>query len=162
MCLVKQSFQSRWIVILALLSLVILVVAACGSTESSQGSGLTPTPAQLQKCGEVSTSPRGSLLDPAVAQATADCLWRAYQQCQPAMMVFTATSLDTGVVRTFTIGKHGSSCVISDAVQHYIAPHPPKETNTYTCASMTKTSTELRFTACGQDGTVLVPTTVAP
>ena len=86
--------------------------------------------------------------------------WQAYQQCQPATMTFSVTSVDTGVVRIFTLEKKGSSCMITDEVQHYIAPNPPKTTATYDCASVTKTAAGLVFSSCGQDGvngTIIVP-----
>ena len=157
---VKYLFQGKWVVILAMLSLFMLVLAACGPNGAGQGGGATPTAVQVQKCGRVTIGPRGAPVDPTASQAAGNCLWQAYQQCQPATMTFTATSLDTGTIRIFTIGKNGSNCMISDVVQHYIAPNPPKTTATYTCAAVTKTSTGLRFASCGQDGTngtVLVP-----
>jgi hypothetical protein len=169
---VKRHFQHRWGVIIVVLSILMLVLAACGSGGGSgQGGGATPTPSltpsptpvQVQQCGKVNViGPHGTPSDPAAAQAAADCLWQAYQQqCRPATMTFTATSLDSGVVHIFTIGKKGSSCMITDEVQHYIAPNPPKTTATYVCASVTKTTAGLVFSSCGQDGvngTVLVPT----
>src|SRR5436309_6709715 len=132
MQLVKHHFQNQWMVVLAVLSMLMVVLAACSSGGGSgQGGGATPTPSPtpivVQQCGKVNIGPRGSPTDPAAAQAATDCLWQAYQQqCHPATMTFSVTSLDTGVVHIFTLEKKGSSCMIVDVVQHYIAPNPPK------------------------------------
>jgi hypothetical protein len=169
MQLVKHHFQNRWMVMVAVLSMLMLVLAACGSGGGSgQGSGTTPTPSPTpsptpiaaQQCGKVSIGVSGTPTDPTAAQGTTNCFWQAYQQCQPATMTLTLTSVDTGVVRIFTLEKKGSSCTITDEVQHFIAPNPPKTTATYVCASVTKTAAGLVFNSCGQDGvngTVIVP-----
>ncbi len=169
MHLVKHHFQRQWMVVVAGLSMLILILAACSS--GGQGGGPTPTPTPsptpsptpivAQQCGKVNVGPRGNPTDPAAAQAATECLWQAYQQqCRSATMTFNVASLDTGVVHIFTLQKKGSSCTITDEVQHYIAPNPPKTTATYVCASVTKTTAGLVFSSCGQDGvngTVVVP-----
>lgn len=169
MHVVKHHFQNRWMIMVAGLSMLLVILAACSfGGGSGQGGSTTPTPAPTpsptpiaaQQCGKVNIGPRGTPTDPPTAQAATNCLWQAYQQCQPATMTFNVASLDTGVVHIFTLQKKGSSCTITDEVQRYIAPNPPKTIATYTCAGVTKTTAGLVFSSCGQDGvngTIVVP-----
>lgn len=169
MQLVKHHFQNQRMVMVTVLSMLMLVLAACSfGGGSGQGGGATPTPSPTpsptsiaaQQCGKVSIGVSGTPTDPTAAQGTTNCFWQAYQQCQPATMTLTLTSVDTGVVRIFSLEKKGGTCTITDEVQHYIAPSPPKTTATYVCASVTKTTAGLVFNSCGQDGvngTVIVP-----
>jgi hypothetical protein len=49
------------------------------------------------------------------------------------------------------------ACVITDDLQHFIAPHPPKAVGSYTCTGLAQQSDGLHFQACGSEGNVLVP-----
>jgi hypothetical protein len=57
----------------------------------------------------------------------------------------------------FTLKSAGGKCAISDGVQHYIVPHPPGNTTTYTCSDVKLQPDGLYVFSCGDVGTVIVP-----
>jgi hypothetical protein len=143
-------------------------LAACGYSASNQGSSpsthsqpqaqVTHPPVPVQKCGivqglahlEVPPSDTG-------AERAENCFWQAFQRCRPATLVFITSSVDTALIRTFTIHNDNGACSISDAKQQRIVPHPPVPAGTYTCAGLLQKTDGLHFSACGKDGDVLVP-----
>jgi hypothetical protein len=164
-----------------LIALVSTGLAACGYSGSNQGSTpstqsqpqaqvthppiqshpqaqVTHPPVPVQKCGvvhglahlEVPPSDTG-------AGRAENCFWQAFQHCRPATLVFITSSVDTALIRTFTIHNHNGACSISDATQQRIVPHPPSPAGTYTCTGLVQKPDGLHFTACGKDGDVLVP-----
>ncbi|HZO73282.1 MAG TPA: hypothetical protein VFB60_13845 [Ktedonobacteraceae bacterium] len=145
-------------------------LAACGSNQGSGGTvtGTTPTattgststtPSTTgQNCGSINLSPRGTLEDAGLSTKAADCFIKAYQQCQSASLIYRVGGIDTTTVRTFTIEKQGSNCVISDAVQNFVVPHQIGTTKNYTCNGVVISNNQLRISGCGTDGTVIIPT----
>ncbi|MFL5656426.1 MAG: hypothetical protein ACJ8CB_19895 [Ktedonobacteraceae bacterium] len=155
--------QSRLNSPFALLSIGLLLVVisagivACASSSTGSQKPTPTTPTQAQKCGSVQTNPRGiPLNEPATKQAE-NCFWQAYQQCHAASLSSTTTSVDTVTVRTFTIQNNGEQCSVSDAVQHAIVPARLSAPRTYTCTGVMQQADGLHFTACGEDGNVVVP-----
>ncbi len=147
---------------LALLLLVIAAgLAACGLGSGGAGNPTPTRPAsnQLQKCGTVLIKPRGEPADPTGAKQAADCFWQAFQQCHLASLVFTASGVDTLATHTFTIQNNGARCSVVDVMQHQIVPQPPTAARTYTCGGVSQEANGLRFTACGPEGDIVVPTT---
>ena len=144
-----------------ILALLILVLSACGSNVGGQGQVPTPTPThslQVQKCGTVHTL--HSYITPAdqnMVKQAENCFWRAFQQCQPATLTYSQNELDTGTVHTFTLKSAAGKCTVSDDVQHYVAPHPPANTTTYTCSDVKLQTDGLYIFSCGDIGTVVVP-----
>jgi len=143
-----------------LIALVILtaILAACGSNNTTPGGQPTSTPpAQVQKCGSVETSPNGLITDATKAKQAENCFWQAYQQCHTATLTFTKRGLDAGAIHSFTIASNNGQCSISDAIQTYIAPNPPRPGSTYTCMGLTQQVDGLHFASCGELGDIVVP-----
>jgi len=144
---------------IGLLTVLMVVLAACGSNNTTTGGGQsnsTPT-AQAQKCGGVSTYPNGKLANETTAKQVENCFWQAYQQCQAATLSFTKSGLDAGTIHAFTIASNNGQCSISDAIQTYIAPNPPRPGKTYACTSLTQQVDGLHFASCGELGDIIVP-----
>ena len=147
-----------------LIALMILtsLLAACGSNTTSGGNQPNgTTPAQVQKCGSVETSPNGLITDATKAKQAENCFWQAYQQCHTATLNFTRRSLDSGAIHAFTTVSNNGQCSISDAVQIYIVPSPPKPGTTYTCTGLTQQADGLHFASCGELGDIMVPNSSA-
>ncbi|HZS76605.1 MAG TPA: hypothetical protein VFA41_08310 [Ktedonobacteraceae bacterium] len=142
--------------------LFVLLMAACG-TNTTTGGGQpsnTPTtaPTHPQNCGSLHKNQLALVQkDKAVAPQDENCFWQAYQQCSPATLTFTQTSIDTGVIHTFTVKNVNGKCTITDSYQHFIAPNPPGKAVDYTCGSMTKESDGLHIASCGQMDTIVIP-----
>ena len=143
-------------------------IAACAYSSAAQASvssALPQSQAQSQplaevagkKCGTVQTLGR---LEVPVADSDAaeveSCFWRALQQCRPATLVFIMSSIDTSVLRTFSIHKNHGECSIVDTRQFRVIPRPISAPVNYTCAGVKKVQGGLLFVACGQDGNVTV------
>lgn len=152
------------------LSLMFLLVflAACGangSTTTGSGStnpGTTATATKVpttQNCGVVH-SMRLNIVpaDTKLAKGVENCFWQAYQQCHPAKMLYAQNDLDAGSIHNFSLKSQNGTCIITDALQHFVAPRPPQAVATYTCAGLTQQSDGLHFQACGSEGNILVPT----
>lgn len=144
-----------------IVALLMLVLPACGSNTGGQGQGVTPTPTrslQVQKCGTVHTL--HAYIAPADQQTVKqaeNCFWQAFQQCQPATLTYQQNELDTGTVHTFTLKSADGKCMVSDGVQHYIAPRPPGNATTYACSDVKLQTDGLYIFSCGDVGTVVVP-----
>lgn len=154
-----------------MMSLVFLLtlLAACGTNSGGTttgsgpgGSGATATATKApttQNCGIVH-SMRLNIIpsDATLAKGVENCFWQAYQQCHPAKLTYAQNELDTGAIHTFSLKSVNGSCVITDDLQRFIAPHPPKAAGSYTCAGLAQQSDGLHFQACGNEGNILVPT----
>lgn len=131
------------------------------STTTVSNTGTTsgaPTGLAVQSCGTVHTM--RLLIVPAdkdLAKGVENCFWQAFQQCQAATMIYAQNELDTGTIHHFSLQRVNGSCVITDGVQHFIAPRPAQGTTNYVCAGLTQQADGLHFRACGQLGDVLVP-----
>ena len=92
------------------------------------------------------------------AQQAENCFWQAFQHCRSATLVFITTSVDTALIRTFTIHNNQGACSISDARQLRVVPNQPSSAaTTFTCTGLVQQQQGLRFSACGQDGDIVVP-----
>src|SRR5215467_5020586 len=143
-------------------------LAACGYSGSNQSSTpststqprvqVTHPPAPVKKCGIVQGLAHLEVppSDTGAAQAE-NCFWQAFQHCRPATLVFITSSVDTALIRTFTIHDDNGACSISDAKQQRIVPNPPSPAGTYTCTGLVQKPDGLHFSACGKDGDVFVP-----
>src|SRR5215471_15221437 len=163
-----HHWSSRTIIALSICLLVVLVstgLAACGSRSSNQvntsstqpKTQVAQLPVQVQNCGMVQGLAR---LEVPVAdngsQQAENCLWQAYQHCRPATLDFITTSLDTALIRTFTIHNNQGTCSISDARQLRMMPNQLSAVKTFTCTGLIQQQ-GLRFLSCGEDGNVFVP-----
>jgi hypothetical protein len=155
-----------------LIAVVSVGLAACGYNGSDQGSlsstqsssqvidtqpQVTHSQAQVQKCGIVQAL--GTLKVPpsgADSEQAETCFWQAFQHCHPATLIFIRSGLGSALIRTFTLHNNHGACSITDAKQLRIAPNPPSAIKIYTCTGLVKLLGALRFTACGQDGDVVV------
>lgn len=146
---------------------LLILLAACGTngrlTTATGGSistatpGATKTPA-TRNCGTVHTM--RLLIVPADtdrARGIEDCFWQAFQRCDPATMAYSQSNLDSGTIHNFVLKSVSGKCTITDGVQHFIAPHPPRSTTNTSCVGLTRQSDGLHFLSCGQEGNVLVP-----
>ncbi len=143
--------------------LISIALVACGSSTGSGGSATPTATAQAQNCGTIATNPRGVPTDLTAALKYEQCFSQAYQQCHNATLVYTLHSVDTSVVRTFTIENHNGRCTILDAMQHSIAPGPLSPAKIYQCSAVALQPDGLHFTGCGQDGnsgTIIVPSNI--
>ncbi len=152
-----------------LAALLSMVLPACGYNSASISSTLsqaqmdqpqaqTQLQTKVKKCGTVSGL--GHLEVPVNdtgGERAENCFWQAFQHCQPATLVFFINSIDTSLIRTFTIHNNRGKCSLTDARQFRVVPRPPSPALVFTCASLTKLPDALRFSACGQDGNILVP-----
>ncbi len=166
--MLKLPLSSKAFAILSLGLLLVMLsagIAACGSRTTTTGPA-APSPTAtvaVQECGVVQTGPGSHKVtnDDLAKQAT-DCFWKAFQQCHPANLIYRAGGVDTILVRTFTIQNNNGQCSITDAAQHFIVPHPtPVVSKAFTCAGVTQQADGLHFSACGDDGDVVVPSTGA-
>lgn len=147
-----------------LVALVSTGLAACGYNGSTQGGApsqpttqATHLPAQVQKCGTVEGSARLEVpVTDSGAQQVEDCFWQAFQHCRPATLVFIMTSVDTALIRTFTIRNNQGTCSITDAKQLRVVPNKPSAARTYSCTGLVQQPGDLRFFSCGEDGDVVV------
>lgn len=162
------------------LALLVMLLAACGAnatgsaasggtstpggtpgsaTSTPGGTTNTPTtPLQTQKCGTVHTLRLQVVpADQSHAQTVENCFWQAYQQCHPATLVYSQGDLDTVTLHTFSLKSQSGQCMITDAVQRSVLPRKPTPAGSYTCGGLTQKNDGLHFTACGQEGNVLVP-----
>ena len=144
---------------------LILLLSACGYNGTIVGSPApippTPTPTpplQVKNCGSVHTM---RLLvvptDQQFAKQNETCFADAYAACHPATLSYSANSLDTGTIHNFTIKNQNGKCTITDVVQTFVAPRPPKTTATYTCGSAALKSDGLHIYSCGSVGDVFIP-----
>jgi len=69
---------------------------------------------------------------------------------------FITSSPGMTLTRTFTISNTNGTCSVSDAMQQRSASHPPSPAKTYICAGLVQQPGELLFSACGQDGDIVV------
>jgi hypothetical protein len=139
-------------------ALLMLVLAACGSTSTNVGGQPSPTPPQVQNCGSIhSLGPQIIPADQSMAQQAENCFWQAFQQCQPATFTYSQNGVDTGTVHKFSLKNINGTCSISDEVQHFIAPNPPGAAITYLCNDVKLQSDGLYFFSCGNIGTIFIP-----
>jgi hypothetical protein len=140
------------------LTVLTVILAACGPNNSTSGGQPNRTPpAQAQKCGSVDTRPDGKLTDETIAKQAENCFWQAYQHCQVATLTFTKRGVDAGTIHTFTFANNNGQCLISDAIQTYIAPNGPRPGNTFSCTGLTQQADGLHFASCGAFGDIIVP-----
>jgi hypothetical protein len=158
--LLRQGYLKRTFAALSiglLLSVIAVGIAACGSSTTGSPNPTPTTPTQAQKCGSVKTNPRGVPVNAATAKQAEDCFWQAFQQCHPASLSFTSTSVDTVAVHTFTIQSNGQQCSVNDAGQHAIVPRPLSAAKTYACTGVAMQADGLHVTGCGNEGDIIVP-----
>jgi hypothetical protein len=143
---------------------LLLFLTACGANASTiTGSNdptatATATQPALQKCGTIHTL--GRLVAPTdqkSAQSVEDCFWHAYQQCQPATLIYAQGSIDTATLHTFSLKSQNGKCVITDALQHVVYPRTPTTAVNDACTGLTQQSDGLHFLACTNEGDILVP-----
>jgi hypothetical protein len=67
--------------------------------------------------------------------------------------------VDTGATQNFIEHLSNGKCAVTDSVQGYTANGGGKTfpTLTYACSGVQQQADGLHFTACGQEGDVLVP-----
>jgi len=152
-----------------LIALLSIGLAACSNSSASISSTLSQAqvaqpqaPIQVQtkmkNCGTVASLGRLEVpVNDTIGAQAESCFWRAFQHCQPATLAFIMSSIDTSLIRTFTIHNNQGKCSITDARQFRIVPRPPSQAQVFTCAGLTKLAGALRFNACGKDGNVVLP-----
>lgn len=138
------------------ITLLLLLLSACGA--NAGGQGLTTTPLHIQKCGAIhSMHSQIAPADQNTLKQTENCFWQAFQQCHPATLTYALNGLDFGTVHTFILKNANGKCVITDGIQHYIAPHPLRKATTYTCSDVKIQPDGLYVFSCDDAGTVIVP-----
>jgi hypothetical protein len=152
----KRHFLAAGLVFL------LLILAACGTNTStitgSNNAEATATEPPVQHCGTVHTLGLHIVpTDQQGAKNVVDCFWQAYQQCHPATLVYSQGGVDAATIHTFSLKSQNGKCVITDTLQHVIAPHTPTPGESDTCTSLTQQTDGLHFQACNNEGNVLVP-----
>ncbi len=142
-----------------ILSLLLFVTVACGTSAGAAAPMPKPPSNTIQKCGVIGVRPDGkATVNPAgAARSAGNCFWRAYQQCRAASLVVSFGGIDTITTHTFGIRNGFVRCDIADAVQHRVIPQPARNGGTFLCSALTRTATALRFSGCGMDGDIVVP-----
>jgi len=170
----KAFYQRPWVhrtnAIFTLGLLIILLsigFAACGYDSASIASPLSQNAVQSQvqgqgnitkKCGTVQGFSRLEVpVIDSVAAPVENCFLQAFRVCRPATLVYTLGSVDTVLMRTFTIHNNHGKCSITDAKQFRVVPRPLSPAQVFTCSGLTKLPNGLRFNACGKDGNVILP-----
>jgi hypothetical protein len=120
-----------------------------------EGNIAVPLPV-AQRCGTVQVRANG-LVNGAAARQAENCFWQAFQVCRTATLVFQKMGVDTVLTRTFTISSANGRCSISDTVKNGGPDAVPVPARTYTCTGLLQKSDGLHFSACGEDGDVIVP-----
>ena len=145
------------------LTLLVGVLAACGSNGTTGSGNPTATPpTQTQNCGSLHTLRLGIVpADQSRVQQVENCFAQAYQQCHPATLVYTLSSLDSGTVHTFSLKNANGKCTVSDAVGSFIAPRPPHPIGNYTCSGVSLQANGLLISSCGSLGDILIPPATA-
>jgi hypothetical protein len=139
--LLRQLRKSSTIAII-LGILLVLCAAIFGLLHS-------PPPIIGQNCGQVYAGGYAS-----VDNSAEDCLWRAYQHCKSATLVYLVPELDNqGTQDNFTVqpGKHG--CAVSDASTGY-GGHG--SVVTYPCGGLRRQYGGLLFYGCGSNENIFV------
>lgn len=165
--LCSRSIVLRIGIVLVVISVVGFVIISCGSVAPTQSdSASIPNKAAtlkqtaIQNCGNVLgygnlvPVPRGG-----GSQHAENCFWQAFQQCQPATLVFSTqsmTRLSVPIIHTFTIHNSAGKCLLSDTKEQRSAPNGPVQIVTYTCAGLEQSPRVLNVLSCGQEGTVPV------
>ncbi len=156
----RQMLSTRrfWMAGIAL-SLVVLLLAACGTNTTTGGQGNQPTKAPAtQNCGTLHSNHAGLLSsDKANAPQAENCFYQAYHSCQPATLTYETTSVDTGSINHLSVKTTSGTCALFDNVQHFIAPNPPGATTTYACGSASQQSDGLHILTCGDVGDIVIP-----
>jgi hypothetical protein len=174
--LMKSFHQRPWVrrtnaiftsgLLIAILS---IGLAACGYGSASIASTLSQDAGQSQvqvqgqgnitkKCGTVQGFARLEVpVIDSVAAPVENCFVQAFRVCRPATLVYTLGSVDTVLMRTFTIHNNHGKCSITDAKQFRVVPRPLSPAQIFTCSGLTKLPNALRFNACGKDGNVVLP-----
>ncbi len=151
------------------IALLSVGLAACGYISASISSMLsqaqvaqpqaqTQVQTNVKNCGTVAGLGRLEVpVNDTIGAQAESWFWRAFQHCQPAMLAFLMSSIDTSLIRTFVIHKNRGRCSITDARQFRVVPRPPSPAQVFTCAGLTKLPGALRFSGCGKDGNIIVP-----
>lgn len=118
----------------------------------------TPASTATLNCGTIRVSATPISTDAKTRDAK-ECFWRAYQQCQAAILTVNFTGLDTITRRILTLspGAQSGTCHVTEVVQHSIVPQPVKTTGNYSCGSIDRTSQALVIKTCGKDGDITIP-----
>jgi hypothetical protein len=150
----SQRQKRRWWPEGALLAvwLVFPTLAACGTS--------TVIPNVAHQCGTVHVAAARVLpADAAAASAAESCFAHNYASCQAAVLTVTTMGVDTGTTQTFAEHLSNGQCTVTDTVQGYTANGGGKTfpAQTYTCTGVHQQADGLHFSACGQQGEVLVP-----
>lgn len=156
------------------LAILLFFLAACGTnantTTTGSGNGnsnpaqtptapaATPTTQSAQKCGTIH-SMRMLVVpaDESNAKKVEDCFWQAYQQCHPATMIYSQGSVDTVTIHTFSLKSQNGGCVITDALQNQVVPHPAQSAGSHQCSGLQQQTDGLHFLSCAGEGDILVP-----
>jgi hypothetical protein len=160
----RETRKQRTFALLPILCIGFLLVllSACGSNadQSSTGSsGVTATPTTLgaQKCGTINVSgPRMVPTDSAQAKQGSNCFYQAYQQCHPALLTFRTSSVDSGIIHTFTVKQVNGKCTITDLTQHYVVPKSPQGATPHNCSGAALKADGVHVT-CDNEGDVVIP-----
>jgi hypothetical protein len=145
--------HSRYILLFLLCGLSYLLLTSCGSLPQAHAASKTP-----QKCGTITLSPIGKLLDPSkIAPHNGSCFEQAYQHCQPATLIFTHGGIDTVTIHTFTVSQKQHPCSVTDLLQYRVIPGPLHTTGTYTCSNVNITKDALFIKHCNTEGTISIP-----
>jgi hypothetical protein len=106
-------------------------------------------------CGTITVGEGGTAGDftPAV-----QCLWKAYETCQAATLVYQNAGLDFTETHAVSVQQHGGSCSVTDAAQgkqDQSFGRPARQS--YQCSGMEQQAGGLVIVGCGAEGDVPIP-----
>ncbi len=157
-----RPFENKHRFLVSGLALLLFLLAACGANSSTitggNGSGATAAEPPIRHCGTVHIQGQHVMsADQKSVKDVENCFWQAYQQCSPAMLVYSQGGVDAATIQTFSLKSQNGKCVITDALQHVVYPHTPTSIGSDTCTGLAQQTDGLHFLACSRQGDVLVP-----
>jgi hypothetical protein len=156
----NKAHSLRFISLLLIILACCLGLISCTYRSNDQAHAATRTPLSStnhQQCGTIALFPNSKVIDEKTSSQKATCFTQAYYSCKVATLLFSASGVDTITSHTFTVVKNQPHCLITDLVQFRVVPMPPKNTGSYTCASLLLTKDALSVLHCGAEGTITIP-----
>ena len=106
-------------------------------------------------CGTLTAGARGPAGDFAASE---QCLWHAYETCQPATLVYNGVGLDFTLTHAVSVQSQGPSCKVTDATQGvYDGPSLWTGRTSYQCRGIEQQARGLVLLGCGAEGDITIP-----
>jgi hypothetical protein len=108
-----------------------------------------------KNCGTITAGERGTAGDFAPAE---QCLWKAYETCQAATLIYHNAGLDFTETHAVSVQKHRGTCSVTDATQgKQDEGFGQPARHSYPCSGMQQQPGGLVIVGCGTEGNVPIP-----